>query len=161
MRVRARTAAIVAGLLAGLYLVTLFTVRRVPDAILAALGGPSGIARDGGLALRYRPPAGVDTARLEWGLTRRGAAVRREAGWLVIELLGITEDDARQIAAMLNDGGLEFREVFDDVSLYKHAEHGADRVDRIAGVRVEPDAWLSDSDGSRHMSSYLTADRRD
>src|SRR3954462_15300378 len=98
MRVRARTAAIVAGLLAGLYLAALFTVRRVPDSILAALGGPSGIVRDGGLALRYRPPPGADTAQLEQGLTRRGAAVRHEPGGLVIELLGIAEDDARGVA---------------------------------------------------------------
>jgi hypothetical protein len=93
----------VAGLLAAAYLVALFAVRRVPDAMLAALGGPSGIARDGGLALRYRPPAGADTRQLEAGLVRRGAMVRHAADWLVIELLGVAEDDAREVSAGSSD----------------------------------------------------------
>ena len=160
MRVRARNAAIVAGLIAGVYLAAVFTVRRVPDRVVAWLGGPTGIARDGGLAVRYRPPARFDTARFEYSLVERGGAVRRDGEWLAIDLIGVSEADAGNVTAMLANGGLEFREVINDTSLLRHAEPGPDHEDFVApGVRVELDQWQPEDVPGRRSSSYLIADR--
>lgn len=160
MRVRARNAAIVAGLIAGVYLAAVFTVRRVPDRLVAWLGGPTGIARDGGLAVRYRPPAGFDTARLEYGLAQRGGAVRRDGEWLAIDLIGVSEADAGNVAAILANGGLEFREVIDDISLLRYAKPGPGHEDFVApGVRAELDQWQPEDVPGRRSSSFLVADR--
>ncbi|HEY0480388.1 MAG TPA: hypothetical protein VGD37_22870 [Kofleriaceae bacterium] len=95
MRVSARKVAIVAGLIAGVYLAAVFSIRRVPDWVVAALGGPSGTARDGGLVLRYRPPAAYDATSFERSAARRGVTVGHDAGRLVVEIRGANEADAR------------------------------------------------------------------
>jgi preprotein translocase subunit SecY len=160
MRVRARIAVIVAGLLAGVYLVALFSVRRVPDRVVAWLGGPTGIARDGGLAVRYKPPDGFDTTRFDQSLARRGAQIRHEGDWIALELVGIDAAAAGEVAAILRNGALEFREVFEDMSLFKFGENGKDRETYVApGVRVMLDVWRHDDGDGRYQSSYLLADR--
>ena len=162
MRVSARNAAIVAGLIAGLYLAVVFSIRRVPDGIVAALGGPSGIARDGGLVLRYRPPAGYDAARFGRSAARRGAAVRREDGRIIVEIIGVPEVEARHAAAIMTGGGLEFREVIEDMGLFKVPHETRGRDDFVApGVRLELDQWRDEDGGRWHSDSYLLADRRE
>jgi hypothetical protein len=158
MRVRARSAAVVAGLVAAAYLVAVFTIRRVPDRVVAWLGGPTGLARDGGLSVRYRPPVAFDTTRFEQHLEARGATVRHEAGGFVLELIGIDRSTASGIISILTEGGLEFREAFEDVSLMDRAVRNADGDDVVAGVRVELEAWRPEGTTKRHSSSFLVAD---
>ncbi|HEY6174620.1 MAG TPA: hypothetical protein VIX73_09265, partial [Kofleriaceae bacterium] len=149
-----------AGLVAGVYLAAVFTIRRVPDRVVALLGGPTGISRDGGLVVLYRPPTGFDMARFEASLIQRGAVLRRDGGWLGIELSGIAEGDAGNIAAMLTNGGLEFREVLDDMTLLRHAKPGPDHEDFVApGVRAVVDMWTPETKSERRTSAYLIADR--
>src|SRR3982751_5218690 len=109
MVVSARRAGIFAGALAALYLVALYSVRTVPDWAIALSGGPTGLARWGGLEVEYQPPAGAraeDIARL---LAMRGARFHRTGERFVVEIEGITEDEADDVLAMMVAGGLEFR----------------------------------------------------
>jgi hypothetical protein len=96
MRVSARRVAIVAGLVAGLYLAVVFSVRRVPDWVLRAVGGLGGVEREGGLVLRYRPPASYDAAALEARAERRGVEIERGQG---------VRDRLLRRFAMNSDGG--------------------------------------------------------
>src|SRR5690242_149782 len=82
MRVSARNAAVVGGLIAAVYVAAVFSMRRIPDAILGLLGGPTGIAREGGLVVRYRPPAGVDASRLARSIARHRVVIHPDAGRL-------------------------------------------------------------------------------
>jgi hypothetical protein len=159
MRVSARNAAVVAGLIAAVYLAAVFSIRRVPDRMLGLLGGPTGIARRGGLIVRYRPPAGVDASRLERSIARHRVVVRPDAGRLVIEIPGVQQAEADDLVAVLTRGGLEFREVIDDLSLLKvpHERVGGD--DFVApGVRVSIDMWPTEDMSMHRNSAYLSAD---
>lgn len=110
MPVRALRAAIVAGLIAGGYLV--FVVAILPDRLIGWLGGPDGsIAGQGGFVLRYRSPedsnaatlaalgmglAGAVLVALVTGLTVRATRPiwqprpRRRAGTAVVRRLAVT-----------------------------------------------------------------------
>lgn len=152
MRVSARRAAIVAGLMAGVYLVVLFSVRRVPDRVLRAVGGPHGVARDGGLILRYRPPASYDAAKLDASAERHGVKIEREAGVLVVEVPGIAEAEASQVATILTHRGLELREVISGSSLADFRRFVAPDVD------VFIDQWDGQGTLASRTCAYLSAD---
>jgi len=81
MRVSARRVAIVAGLVAGMYLVVVFSFRRVPDWVLHAIGGPSGSRATAGwsCAIAHR-------SRTTWQSSSDApsAVVRRSAATLAI-----------------------------------------------------------------------------
>lgn len=149
-------------MIAGAYLIALFTVRRVPDPVLGLVGGPTGLARDGGLVARYRPPTGQDHAVQAW-LGKRGRIDVRQIGpAFAIEVMGIGEAEASSFADILRQGGLEFREEIEDISLLDVAverQHGEDVV--APGVSREADAWFEETSGQRHTSWYLRAQRRE
>jgi hypothetical protein len=159
MRVSVRNAAVVGGLIAAVYLAAVFSIRRIPDAILGLLGGPTGIAREGGLIVRYRPPAGVDASQLVRSIARHHVMIHRDAGRLVIEIPGVQQAEVGDLVAFLARGGLEFRAVIDDESLLKVPHETVDHEELVApGVRAEFDSWMSDDGGTRHTSSFLIAD---
>jgi len=162
MRVNARNAAVVAGLIAGVYLAVVFSIRRVPDRLIEALGGASGVVRDGGLVLRYRPPPGHDAARIADSLARRRATVRTDAGRLVVELPGVKQAEASEVVGMLTRGGIEFREVLEDHSLDTVPRERLGGDEFVApGVMIGVDMWRAEHDGQRHTSVYLRAERRE
>jgi SecY len=172
MPVHARRVAIVVGLMVGIYLAVVVAIRGVPDWIVALFGGPDGgVARYGGLVLRYRPPEGYDATKLRDSIERRGAAVRRDGSVLVVEVPGVAEPEANRMAALMTQGGLEFREVIEDMSLEKVPQDRRGGDDYVApGVRLELDMWRPDLDsdgpgperrGQSHIVPYLSADRRD
>jgi hypothetical protein len=159
MRVSARRSAIVAGLVAGVYLAILFSVRRVPDWVLRAVGGPGGVERDGGLVLRYRPPASYDAAKLDARAERSGATIRRDAGRIILEVPGVGQGEADDVAAMVTHGGLEFREVIEDPRLTNVPHETIDHEDFVApGVRMGLDQWRPPNGDGYHAYSYLIAD---
>ncbi|HEX3474748.1 MAG TPA: hypothetical protein VHT91_06885 [Kofleriaceae bacterium] len=156
----ARNAAVAAGLIAAVYLAAVFSIRRVPDGLLEALGGPRGIEREGGLVVRYLPPEGVDAARLEHSLALRRMTVRRESGRLVLEIPEVKRAEVDIIVATLTRGGLAFHEVIDDLSLLKVPHDTVDHEDFVApGVRAMFERWHSDDKGQTSSSAYLRADR--
>jgi len=177
MQVSARRAAIVAGLIAAVYLAVLFAVRGVPDRVVGLLGGPDGgVARHGGLTLRYRPPEGADLARFQAAIARRGASMQIDAGRIVVEVPGVDEAEAGRVAAYLTHG-LEFREALEDtslldaarqafgdelvgVSLDSEGQRGRSGVIAVAGgVSFAIDSWRSELQDERHQVPYLVAER--
>src|SRR5262249_47391970 len=160
MRVSVRNAAVVAGVIAAMYLAAVFSIRRVPDWLLGPLGGPSGIEREGGLIVRYRPPDGVDASRLERSIARHGMTVRQDAGRLVLQIPRVRQVEADDIAAMLTRGGVEFREVIEDLSLFRVPHDTAGGDDVVApGVHVRLDQWRTEDGGQTYRTAYLIADR--
>jgi preprotein translocase subunit SecD len=142
MLVRARRVAVVAGLLAGIYLALVVAIRGVPDPIVALFGGPDGgVARYGGQLLRYRPPAGYDATRFQRSIERNGATVRREGPALVVSVPGVSEAAADRMAELITHGGLEFREALEDPSLLLDfnragAERFGEITERLVGHKL-------------------------
>ncbi|MDB4963802.1 MAG: hypothetical protein JWP01_3801 [Myxococcales bacterium] len=91
-RVNAKRVAVGAGVLVALYVITSFVARPVPDSIVSLLGGPSGIERDGGLRVHYRPSAGEVQ---------------------VIEYPRIAETQIPDVLDLLVGGGLSMREALE------------------------------------------------
>jgi hypothetical protein len=107
-----RRIGIAAGLVAAVYVLALVTSRGVPDRMLALVGGPDGgVARHGGLVVRYRPPAGFDVETYMMRSLARDTRVRREGDALEIEIPGISLEEASEVKGLLQNGGIEFREV--------------------------------------------------
>ena len=121
--------------MAGVYLVALFSIRRVPDGVLRAVGGPHGVARDGGLILRYRPPASYDAAKLDARVERHAVEIRHEAGILVLEVPGVAETEAREVATILTHGGLELREYWSQLRTPRTRAPGSSRCSRHSRER--------------------------
>jgi hypothetical protein len=144
------TALIVGAITAGL-LAMIFAVREVPDVAMRLVGGPTGIARHGGVRVRIRTP-------------RDGASV-------IVEVPGVREADARPAAEALVQGA-RFFDVKEDLSLLDapttpdvvHDEvrevSGALRPEsRLAVIAVEH--WRDDGTATDHRSAYLYAATRD
>ena len=125
MWVRPRPIAIGAALIAMVYIATLYVDEAVPDAIVALVGGKTGVDRVGGMRVRWRTPDGRDE---------------------VIDVPGVEEDDVRH-AARVMAYGFEMRGVVDGEAM-------ADAATRI-GVRPEIDHWRSDEGGPPHTDYYL------
>jgi preprotein translocase subunit SecD len=146
--------AIVAGAIVALQVVVAFLIRPVPDRVVSLLGGPDGgVDRLGGLRIRYRPPAGVDTGKLESYLATR-SKVRRDGDALILEFPAIGEAMASELVEILTNGGLTMREALETKSageLIKYAPEG---------VKLDVDLWRSEDGGPPHTVTYLAAATR-
>ena len=154
MPVRAVRAAVVAGVLVLAFVVALYTVRPVPDAIVRLLGGPTGIERIGGVRIVYRPAPGTEEtiARLT-----ADADVRVEGGALVLEYPGVQDEAARAIADVLLYGGLEFRVVIERDDYAATISQDGTSEDVI----FEVDQWRPDDGGELRTDYFLIAESED
>ena len=166
MSVRPGRAAVGAGSLVAICVAVLFCVRTVPDRVVSLVGGPSGgVARWGGLRVRYQPPAGSDTA-IETYLRERGDQVERQGDGLLLEFPGVAEDTVANVIDVLIAGGLSMKLALEDDWAARIAsdnplvntESRPDPDDPRA--RLETDYWIGEEDGSRHSTLFLMADSR-
>ncbi len=171
MSIRPGRAAVGAGGLVAICVAVLFCVRTVPDRVVSLVGGPSGgVARWGGLRVRYQPPAGSDTA-IETYLRERADQVERQGDQLLLEFPGITEDTVANVIDVLIAGGLAMKLALEDDWAARIADGNplvimdpprftdpSQPEDRRA--RLEADYW-ADDEGRRHTAFYLIADTRE
>lgn len=147
-QVRALRAALVAGLLAAVYVIALYGVRAVPDWAIAMFGGPSRpLDRYGGLALTFRPAAGQEAAFDAYAASR-GSVTRAEGGRVVVEIAGVPEAAAMETIELLQHGGLVMKEVV-------RTSYAAEIGER-EGIELEVDHWQPDG-GEARQDMYLTA----
>jgi hypothetical protein len=88
--------AAVAGLLAASVICVVFLASPVPRPCLEAIGAPAdGLARFGGLQLRWMPPTGYNISQLARRLEQRGiaATLYEQPGRVVIEIPGVRDGD--------------------------------------------------------------------
>ena len=154
VEVRPRRAALVAGVLVALFVGSLYAVRPVPGWVLDGVGGPSGLARHGGVTITWQPPPGFDAAALQRRFERRhaGVTVRPRGDVVELEMEGIDEATAPMTMRMLAHGGqFELHDVIESNELV-----------RFAGPDVIPDddVWTGESVPGRHTATLLRADDR-
>ena len=131
--VNARKVALAAAVIVAAYVAILFTMRTVPDRVVGALGGPTGVNRWGGVVAKIQPAHGP--AR-------------------TIELVGTARRDAEDEIDLLVGGGLEMHEV-------REGDY-ATRVGNVPaeGVTLEMDEWMPEDGGPRHSVPYLRGPTR-
>lgn len=134
------------------YVVVAFLAHRVPDRMIAMLGGPTGVRRDGGLEVHYKPPPGVDAAALERQLARTGATIARDADTLVLEFPGIANDATPALLDMLINGGLRVHPVL--VTSY------ARDIGASEGISLDEERFRVE-DGHPYIDQFLTAPTRE
>ena len=132
--VSARKVAMAAGLIAAAYVALLFTMRAVPDRVLGLLGGPTGVARWGGVRARVQPADG---------------------GVSTIELPGLDEDAGETAIGLLASGGLEMHVVREGSYAAQVGEAPQDEV------TIEEDMWRPEDGGPDHTVAYLRAPKRE
>jgi len=101
--------AAVAWLLAAGVICAVFLAHSVPRPCLEAIGAPAdGLARFGGLQLRWMPPIGYPIARLAHRLEQREivATLHEQPGTVVIEVSGVRAGDLSW-TALTGDGRVE------------------------------------------------------
>jgi hypothetical protein len=135
--------ALVAGLVAAIYLVFAYMAHPLPSVFGVE---QSALAASGGMRMKWVPPQGADTRRLEAVLRgRSGSYVDRDGDAFVIAVPGVARQDihaaAQRIAAT---EGLVFREVVP--------------MQQMPGT--EEDRWSAD-DGGIHVDYYFTAPTRE
>lgn len=144
-QVRPGRVAIIAGVLIAGFVGAAFCIRTVPDGVLSLVGGPEGgIARFGGLRLRFTPAPGTEERYLH-ELAHR-TSVARVGDAFVLEFPRIAEDMAMHLAEVLGGGGLRMYEALET--------DYARQIGPSAEVTVEDDSWRAD-DGSDHTNAYL------
>ena len=145
--VRAARAAIIAGVLAALYVIALFLVKRVPDWAIGMFGGPDRpIDRRGGLVVTFKPAPGTERAFDEY-IDQRGTVTQRRDGMLLLEFPGLPEDAALETTELMTYGGLVMKEVV--TSDY------ASQIGESDDVKIEVDQWRPDDGGEPHTDLYL------
>ena len=148
--VRPRNAAVGAFALVALLVGALYAVKPVPDWAVAAVGGPSALARAGGITLTWRPPAGYDASELQRRFERRGAnvVVRTRGDVVELDLPGVDADTGPRAARMLAHGGqFELHDVIE----------GDHTLAGIAGTTV--DHWVDEQGVSHHHRMLEGRDR--
>ncbi|HEY4242017.1 MAG TPA: hypothetical protein VGM88_19490 [Kofleriaceae bacterium] len=155
--VRARRAAIAAAACVAVYVFVLMCVRVVPDWAVGLCGGPTGLARTGGLTLSYRPPAGADVravAQRAAGISG-GEVVVEADGTLTVRVTGVTADDLAQVLRSFTRGGVEFRVAFEDATLARYVTKA-----RHVTTGVDVEVWRGESDNVSHTSYFVRAPTR-
>jgi hypothetical protein len=108
--------AAIAGVLAAGVICVVFLTYPVPRSCLEAIGAPAdGLARFGGLQLRWRPPAGYPLAWLAHRLEQRAivATLYEQPGSVVIEVPGARDGDLTW-TAVTGDGRVEVHPLRDN-----------------------------------------------
>ena len=151
IEVRPGRVALAAGVLVGLFVAAAYCVRTVPDRVVTLVGGPEGgVARYGGVQLRYHPSADSKPELLH--LLEARTQVRRDGAAFLLEFPGVAEDMGSQLVDVLANGGLQMREVL-------NGEH-AQQIGASGEVTVEVDAWRGDQ-GPAVEDLYLRAPTRE
>ncbi|HEY5937770.1 MAG TPA: hypothetical protein VIU61_24145, partial [Kofleriaceae bacterium] len=146
-QVRPGRVAIIAGLLVAVFVGAAFCKRTVPDAVVSLVGGPEGgIARLGGLRLRFTPAADTDPRHLRE--LAETISVARVGDAFVLEFPGVAEDMAMDLAEILASGGLRMHEALETDYARQIGPSDEDEVE------VEDDYWQAE-DGSEHTNAYL------
>jgi preprotein translocase subunit SecY len=144
--VRMRVVAVIAGLLAALYVVVSYTIVPVPDWAVALFGGPErAIDRYGGLRVWYRPAPGQDEAVERYILRRSpqlGPGVVGDV--LPLEFPGMTEAEADELVDLLAHGGLVMKEALET----DYATQIGPRED----VELDVDQWYAEDGPSRNVA---------
>src|SRR6267142_4902394 len=140
MPVAARPVAIVAGVLAALYVALFYTVRPVPGWLLRVYGGASSpIDRDGGLRVVVRTPSGAREVR---------------------EIAGVAREDAGEVIQIVRAGGLEFDRVVESRIMEGLREVGVEMAhDRDVELALDTDRWQG-PDGVPHEDIFLRGSSR-
>lgn len=135
-----------AGLLAAIYLVFAYMQRPVP-ALFGVDQRP--LAKDGGLRVKWLPPEGADTRRLEEVLRGRSDGyVWRDGEAFEIAIPGVRRHEVLVTTnRIMSSEGLAFREVV--------------QVPEMQAVPDALDDFWSDETGRRHADKYLIAPTRD
>ncbi len=149
--------AFLSGLAAAALVFGSFSVWPVPDFVIEALGGATGVRREGGVRVRYQPAAGQEEAAARLAGSVLGG---REGSLLLLEYPGLEVQDEPSLRAMLERGGLRVREVLESTSyaiaLYeRHSSEGQE----LGAVVGEVDMWIPDN-GKRHVDYFLKAPTR-
>jgi hypothetical protein len=108
--------AAVAWLLASAVICAVFLARAVPRPCLEAIGAPAdGLARLGGLQLRWIPPAGYNVRWLAHRLEQRGivATLHEQPGTVIIDVPGVRDGDLSW-TALTGDGRVEVHALRDN-----------------------------------------------
>ncbi|HEV7559004.1 MAG TPA: hypothetical protein VGO00_26205, partial [Kofleriaceae bacterium] len=122
-----------AGAVVAIYVVVLFTQWRVPDRVVGLVGGPTGVARWGGVVATTRDQAGAITT---------------------VELADVAEAAAPNAIDMLAGGGLAFH-------LVRSSRYAFDIGEvPTRGVRVDSDHWLPETGDRARNVGYLYAPSR-
>ncbi|HEU0035628.1 MAG TPA: hypothetical protein VFQ53_33685 [Kofleriaceae bacterium] len=159
-----RRAGLAVGALVAVYVVALFVVRPVPDLALAMVGGPNGgIARHGGVRVRYQPPAGVDRDTLRDRMAN--ARVQRDGDVLVVDVSDVDESQADEVRAFFTEGGLTMREeseapTANDIANRDPSVLSAARLDGDPprdAVVLDIDQWRPEAGGNPHIVWFLRA----
>jgi hypothetical protein len=110
--VRPVRVAVGAALLAALYLVLHYVVHPVPARFVKLAGGRGdAFARTGGVRIVWEPPPGFDLGRIGDKLAEHGTHVTRDGNRAVIELGGVSPDDAQAVVQALTQEPLQFHAV--------------------------------------------------
>ncbi len=162
------------GAAAAIYVFVLLLIAPVPGTVVALFGGArDGVARYGGLELRWKPPAGVDLTSLAATFERRdiAARLRRDGDAVLVEVAGIPDAQARELAASLVAPGLEFHEVIKATAIADLVRWGiaSNPDERRRGgwgdERAEPtfevDQWRLEDGGPMQTDYYLAAHSRE
>lgn len=169
-----KRSALFVGATAAAYVFVLLLVVPVPATVVAMFGeARSGVARYGGLEMRWKPPAGVDLATLAAGFERRDVAarLRPDGDAVLVEVGGIAEAQANELAESLTAPGLEFHEVVTGkvvADLYRmglafdpteHRRGGWG--DAPAEPTFEVDQWRGEDSTELQTDYYLAAHSRE
>jgi hypothetical protein len=131
--VNARNLAIAAGAVVAIYVVVLFTQSRVPDRIVRLVGGPTGVARWGGVVATTRDASGSIAT---------------------VELPEVAESAAPDAIDALSGGGLTFHVV--------RSSHYAFDIGDVSArdVKLDIDHWHPEDGGPGRNVGYLYAPHR-
>jgi hypothetical protein len=164
--VRAGRSAVIAGMLGAAFTLAVFAVRDVPDAVVAVLGGPTGVERYGGARIRFRPPADAAEGAIALGASH--AKATRDGDFYVIELPGVSREQLVWIEDALVGGGLQLFEAtsgshamaiaLSDPTITTDVD-GADLS--TDGVELVTDRWYSATEGRMVTSAHLRARTRE
>ncbi len=159
-RPRPLRAAIVAGVLAAVYVLVYSVGSHVPGPFAGLFGMPrGGVPRFGGLQMTWRPPPGADPAAIEQRFARaEGRAVlHREGDAFVVEVTGVRAPEVRALAEELGAGPLEFREVIETPAMLELLDAlGVDRNARHP-QGWDIDQWVPEEGGGTHTDYFLKA----
>ncbi len=159
-RPRPKRVGMIAGVMAAVFVLIHYLATPVPDRLVALLGGPSsGVARDGGLRMSWRPPPGVDAAAIaqqfEHGDGR--ATVHVVGDHLAIEVTGVHREEVQEMADQLAAGQLEFHEVIESPEMLKLAQVLGLEMRHREPYDLEVDQWRPEDGGKDHTDYYLFA----
>jgi hypothetical protein len=159
--VRPVRVAIGAGLLAALYLVLHYLVHPVPARFVKlAGGGGDAFARTGGVRIVWEPPPGFDLGRIGDKLAEHGTRVTRDGNRAVIELGGVSPEDAQAVVEALTQEPLQFHVAVEAQEMQALVTLLELPMKDQQPVDADVDQWHPDGGGGSHTDYYLHARTR-